>query len=261
LTKHRSCGGNAEISIDIEGHRHFPAVENRGEDFMFDTTPVQSPDWFRTKNFVFALIAAMMAYVLYHNERFLIDPTHPVWQHYESFKWWLLPHGLAGACALLLVPMQFSDRLRARFARLHRVTGRVYVTSALVLAPLGAYIQYLDEAVGAARSFTVATTIDAAILMTTTGVGFMFALKRMIPQHRQWMTRSYAVALVFVEVRVILGITGWDQPFDWAITETVVWSCLAFSVLAGDLANQWYELRSARLRPARAQAAQTVAAT
>ena len=31
----------------------------------------------------------MAAYVLYRNERFLIDPAHPVWQHYE-FKWWLL---------------------------------------------------------------------------------------------------------------------------------------------------------------------------
>jgi hypothetical protein len=28
-----------------------------------------------------------------------------------------------------------------------------------------------------------------------------FALKRMIPQHRQWMTRSYAAALTFFEIR------------------------------------------------------------
>jgi hypothetical protein len=227
---------------------------------MFGTILVQSHTRFRAKNFVFVIIAILMAYVLYHNEHFLIDPTNPVWQHYESFKWWLLPHGLAGACALLLVPMQFSDRLRARFTKLHRVIGRIYVTSALVLAPLGAYIQYLDEAAGARRSFTIASSIDAALLMITTGIGFIFALKRMIPQHRQWMTRSYAVALIFLEVRVILGVTGLDEPFDWAITETVVWSCLAFSVLAGDVANQWYELRSARPRPVRAQAAQVAIA-
>ena len=39
----------------------------------------------------------MVAYVLRHNEHFLIDPKDPVWQHYQLFKWWLLPHGLAGA--------------------------------------------------------------------------------------------------------------------------------------------------------------------
>jgi uncharacterized membrane protein len=228
---------------------------------MSDTMQVQASGWLRTKSLVFAVVAAMMAYVLYHNERFLLDSMHPVWQHYEPFKWWLLPHGLAGACALLLAPMQFSDRLRARFTKLHRVIGRIYVTSALVLAPLGAYIQYLDEAAGARRSFTIATAIDAALLMTTTGIAFIFALKRMIPQHRQWMTRSYAVALVFVEVRVVLGVTGLDEPFDWAITETAVWSCLALSVLMGDLANQWYELRSVRPRRARTQPARTVGAS
>src|SRR4249920_3228577 len=91
----------------------------------------------RAKYVVFAFIATMTAYVLYHNERFLIDPAHPIWQHYEPFKWWLLPHGIAGACALLLAPMQFSERLRSRFTTLHRVTGGIYATSALILAPLG----------------------------------------------------------------------------------------------------------------------------
>ena len=60
----------------------------------------------------------------------------------------------------------------------------------------------------------------------------------MIPQHRQWLTRSYAVALTFLEIRVILGITGLDQPPDPAIAEIVVWGCVAVSVLVGDLANQ-----------------------
>ena len=208
---------------------------------MFNVVSVQGSPWFRAKYFAFAIIAVMTAYVLYHNERFLLDPSHPVWQHYESFKWWLLPHALAGACALLLAPMQFSDRLRKRFTKLHRITGRTYVASTLILAPIGAYIQYLEEPLGVARSFTIATAIFAAILMITTGIGLIFALKRNIPQHRQWMTRSYAVALVFFEVRVILGVTGWDIPPNSVLTETVVWSCVAFSVLIGDLANQVYE--------------------
>ena len=68
----------------------------------------------RLKYLVFAAIAMMAAYVLYHNERFLLDQAHPIWKHYEPFKWWLLPHGLAGACALLLAPMQFAEGLRRR---------------------------------------------------------------------------------------------------------------------------------------------------
>jgi hypothetical protein len=228
---------------------------------MVDGSRVRPVDWLCTKFFVFAFIAGMALYVLYHNERFLIEPMHPAWQHYRSIGWLLLAHGVAGACALILVPMQFSDRLRARHTKLHRLVGRVYVTGALVLAPLGAYIQYLDEGlVGATRSFTIASIVDAVLLMITTGVGFFFGFKRMIPQHRQWTTRSYAVALVFFQVRLIMGVIGWDQPLDWAVLETVVWTCVAFSVLIGDIANQLYELRSMRSRPARVPIVRAVAA-
>lgn len=213
---------------------------------------------FQTKYLVFAIIAAMMAYVLWHNERALLDPAHPIWQHYEPLKWWLLPHGVAGALALILAPLQFSDRLRARFAKVHRVIGRIYVATVFILAPLGVYVQYLDEAQGAARSFTIATTVDAVLGLTTTGIALYFARKRMIPQHRQWMTRSYAVSLVFIEVRVIMGLTGLDRPFDWHVTEITVWACVALSLLIGDLANQWYELRTARPRLAAAPERQGV---
>jgi uncharacterized membrane protein len=216
---------------------------------MHSTSPTKS--WFRIKYFVFAMIATMATYVLLHNERFLVEPQNPAWQHYESIGWWLLAHGLAGACALILVPMQFSDRLRARFTRLHRVVGRIYVTAALVFAPLGAYIQFLNETlVAAPRSFTFAGTIDAVLIVTTTAIGFYFALKRMIPQHRQWMTRSYACALTFFEVRFIIGVAGWDIT-DNAITETVVWVCVALAVLVGDIANQIYELQSMQSRTTR----------
>lgn len=214
--------------------------------------------WFRAKHLVFGFITVMAAYVLYHNERFLIDWTHPVWQHYESFKWWLLPHGLTGAFALILAPLQFSDRLRQRFTKLHRIAGRVFVASVFAFAPLGAWIEVINGA--GPDSMIVLSVVDAALVMITAGIGFLFALKRMIPQHRQWMTRSYACALVFFEGRSIVGITGWDQPLDYAILEPVLWVCLAFAVLAGDIANQMYELQGLRPRSTRVVEARPMAA-
>ncbi len=200
----------------------------------------------RLKHVAFATIAAMMLYVLYHNERFLIDPNNPVWHHYAPFKWWLLPHGLAGACVLLLAPMQFINGLRQRYTRIHRTVGTIYVIGVFVLAPLGVWIQHLDEAQGAARSFTIETMIQSSVLMITTGLGCYFALTRQFTYHRQWMIRSYAVALAFLQARVILGLTGLDTPPDWHVIETVVWSCTAASLLVGDIANQLYERRSSR---------------
>lgn len=215
-----------------------------------EVMPTPSARSFRTKYLVFAAIAAMAGYVLYHNEQFLLDSSDPAWNHYEPFKWWLLPHGIAGACALLLAPLQFAESLRRRYTALHRTTGAIYVISVFILGPLGIYIQYLDEAQGAARSFTIETVIQSSTLMITAGIGCYFALKRQFTYHRQWMIRSYAVALTFLEIRVIVGVFGLDQPQDWHILETVVWSCTASSVLIGDIANQLYEGHLARLRSA-----------
>jgi len=91
----------------------------------------------RSKYVLFAFIGMMIAYVLWHNERFLVHRNDPIWEHYHPFRWWLLPHGLAGACAIFLGPLQFSDRLRARYTKLHRVIGRIYIFGAMVVAPLG----------------------------------------------------------------------------------------------------------------------------
>jgi uncharacterized membrane protein len=199
----------------------------------------------RPKYFVFAFIGLMIAYVLGHNERFLIDAKDPEWPHIQSFKWWLLPHGIMGACALLLGPMQFSDRLRKRFTKFHRVVGRFYVAGVFVAAPLGFYIQHFQERMGGTRSFSMAAALDAFLWMVTTAIAFGFILNGKVQQHRQWMTRSFAMALVFLEVRVILGVTGWEK-LGPAADETVVWVCVGMSLLFADIVLQWQELRRPR---------------
>jgi hypothetical protein len=68
---------------------------------------------FNTKYAVFSVIAIMTVYVLFHNERFLVEPENPVWQRYEPFKWWLLPHGIAGALVLLIAPLQLPNFIAA----------------------------------------------------------------------------------------------------------------------------------------------------
>jgi uncharacterized membrane protein len=216
--------------------------------------------WLRPKYILFAVIGVMAAYVLRHNEHFLIDAKDPEWPHIQPFKWWLLPHGLMGACALLLGPMQFSDRLRQRFTKFHRVVGRFYVAGVFVAAPLGFYIQYFSERTGSARSFSVAAAVDAILWLVTTAIAFAFILKGKVQQHRQWMTRSFAVAIVFLEVRVVLGVTGLEKVANGAFTETVVWTCVAFSLLFADVVLQWQELRRARPAPARAPTAAAVSA-
>jgi uncharacterized membrane protein len=208
-------------------------------------TSVKQSSKFRPEYLLFAVIGLMLAYVIPHDESFVVHPKDPIWQHYEPFKWWLLPHGIAGACALLLGPMQFSDRLRERFRKFHRLVGRIYVAGVFVAAPLGFYIQYFEERMGDPRSFSIAAAVDAALWMTTTAIAMFFILKEKVQEHRQWMARSFAVALVFLEGRVIGGVTGWEN-LDTKASETIVWVCLAFSILSADLVLQWQQPRPSR---------------
>lgn len=196
------------------------------------------------KYVVFSAIAVASVYVLYHNERFLVQADHPVWQHYAPFKWWLLPHGIFGAIVLLFAPFQFSNRLRQRFTRAHRIMGRLYVVSALALAPMGAYIQYFQERSGAPRSFTILAIVDAALLMGTTLIAGFFAFRRKIAAHRQWATRSYAVSLVFIFGRFFMGVTG-AETMGIEIVQAVIWSCLVMAVPIADVAIHWNEAKAA----------------
>jgi hypothetical protein len=202
------------------------------------------------KQVVFSLIAMASVYVLYHNERFLVEPSNPIWQHYAPFKWWLLVHGVFGAIVLLFAPFQFSDRLRQRFTRAHRVMGRMYVLGAFVLAPLGAYIQYFQERFGAPRSFTVLGFVDAFMLIGATALAGLFGYKRKIAAHRQWATRSYAISLVFIAARFILGVTGWET-LGVEILQATIWACLALAVVLADVSIHWREIRSALTVPVR----------
>jgi uncharacterized membrane protein len=201
--------------------------------------------WLRAKYLVFAFIALVLAYVLRHDESFLFNAQDPEWQHIHSFRWYLLPHGLAGACALLLAPMQFSDRLRRKFTMLHRVVGRIYVGGVLVAAPFGFYIQYFQERSGMPRSFSVAAAAQATTWIVTTLIALAFILQGKVEPHRRWMTRSFSIALVFLEVRLVLGVTGWENLGPSA-SETVVWSCNVFALLAADLVLQCQELLRSR---------------
>lgn len=209
----------------------------------------------KAKHVVFTLIALTTVYVLYHNERFLVDSDHPAWQRYESFKWWLLPHGIFGTIVLLVAPFQFSERMRQRFTKAHRVMGRLYVLGAFGLAPLGAYIQYYQERFGGPRSFTILGSVDAFMLIGATALAGLFAYKRKIALHRQWATRSYAIALVFIAARFVMGITGWEA-LGVEIVQAIIWSCLALSVPLADVAIHWKELRSTVAAPVKSSVSQ-----
>jgi uncharacterized membrane protein len=177
---------------------------------------------FRTKHIFFAVFGLLTLFVFYLYETPFLDSHSPVWQHVEPVKWLLLPHGVAGAVALLLAPFQFSARLRRRSPRLHRVMGRLYVAGAAVSAPLAVPVAVILGP----PSLVMAATIQSCGWLLTTAIAIYCVRAGDIRQHQEWMTRSYPFAMVFVVARVLLTVPAVRAMGEVGLV-SVVWSCIA----------------------------------
>jgi len=203
----------------------------------------------RAKTVLFALIGAMYAFVFVTTESFLWDKTSPEWAHIAPFQMWLLPHGLAAAFALLLGPFQFSERLRRKYLIVHKTFGYLYIAGCYIGAPLGLYIQWIEEKLGNfSHNFTIATALDAGIWIFATTMALIMIRTKRMQQHRQWMIRSFACALIFLEVRTILVFFQLPET----AAEAVVWACVAAAFPIADLVLQVDELLRQKSRAARA---------
>ena len=114
----------------------------------------------------------------------------------------------------------------------------------MILAPIGVYIQWFNERFGESRTFTAATVVDALLTMGTTAIAFGFILNGKLQQHREWMTRSYACAMVFIEVRFVGGLTGWDSTPQGL--EATVWGCVAMALFLAQIVIEVQKMRPAR---------------
>jgi hypothetical protein len=198
----------------------------------------------------FAAMAAATLLVIYVEERFLILPNDPEWNHIAPFKWLLLPHALAGATALITGPLQFSDRIRSSWPNIHRWTGRLYVGAiCFVAAPLGRYIGIHYEP----RAIHIEQYFQAILWWLTTAAAYVCVRNRAIPMHKIWMMRSYGFCLIFVLSRVPYAFTDMsDQQL-----ADVLWSLVVAALIVPDLVMNTRELsrNAARRREGRRVAA------
>jgi uncharacterized membrane protein len=193
----------------------------------------------RFKHFLFFVLGLMFLFVLWNNERFIVDHSHPAWAYFFPVRWWLLPHGLGGLTALLIGPFQFSSRFRQRHLRIHRIMGRFYLGAIAVSAPMGMYLTSIHNSL--IIRFYVLTLASAWLL--TAGIAFVCVRNGNIPLHRQWMARSYAVTSVFVTNRVFFAIPAIDRAMDrpggLVVHSGVEWSILVATLVLTELGLAW----------------------
>ncbi len=205
----------------------------------------------RFKYILFSALGAMFLFVLWHNERFIIDHSHPDWTYYFPVRWLLIPHGLAGLTALLIGPWQLSSRFRQKHVRVHRIMGGFYLGGITVAALMGMYI----STVHGTPPLRVFTYVIATTWLLCGWTAFASVMNGNYQQHRQWMVRSYAVTTIFVTARVVFALPIIHR-LGAAASAPVLWTLLVMTLILTELGLSWRGVFTSQpARGARVQAA------
>jgi hypothetical protein len=126
-----------------------------------------------------------------------LEMTKEALGKYFNLRWVLIAHITAGGGALVLGPLQFWDRFRVRYVKLHRWVGVMYLLAMFVSAT-GALVLSFTTAykVNWAYAFSLQVWVSVWIISTT--IAYWAALKKKFILHKEWMTRSYIVTLAFI---------------------------------------------------------------
>lgn len=137
-------------------------------------------------------------------------------------------HVLLAAVITLCGLIQLVPQIRARWPRVHRISGRLFLASALVLSLGGLALVWLRGTYLTVPG-ALAISLDGVLILTFGTLAWRTALARQFAAHRRWALRTFAVASGVWTMRVGymvwgmatggLGIAkGMSGPFDhfWA---------------------------------------------
>lgn len=132
------------------------------------------------------------------------NPAAALDEHFAVQRFLTLAHVIPAMLFMILGPLQFVKRLRAKYPVIHRWSGRVFLVASAIVGITGLRMA-LGKTVGGLDE-------KAAILLF--GTFFLLALANALRRamrgefalHREWMIRGYAIGLAVATIRPIMGI-------------------------------------------------------
>ena len=158
----------------------------------------------RLRGSLWALAAVMSAGLAVFSYRYLprLGPMAPDILHNLFARPWLDVHVAGAATALLLGPLQFLPKLRARRS-VHRWIGRIYLAGCLV-GGVGGLIMAFGSTAGPIATAGFGSL--AVIWIFANAQGWRLARARRFDAHRAWMIRSFALTFGAVTLRLYLPL-------------------------------------------------------
>ncbi|WP_166288074.1 DUF2306 domain-containing protein [Photorhabdus stackebrandtii] len=108
--------------------------------------------------------------------------------HYMSYI-----HLITGIVLYVLGPLQFVDRARRKWPKVHKWSGYCFFATVMMVGVTGILMGILFPVGG--TSETVSSIIFSLIMIFCVLRALSMILNRKIELHRQWMIRSYMISL------------------------------------------------------------------
>jgi uncharacterized membrane protein len=184
----------------------------------------------------FVIFFAVTAFVTYMKNAQIFDPASQMGRHFAPGFVFLVPHAIFAGLAMVMGAFQFSNRLRARYLRVHKTMGYIYVISVFIGAPMAIPLAARIDT----PSLVAASVAQSFGWIFCTAVALYCIRTGNIQQHRKWMIRGYPFAMIFTVARIVIPIPPILRSGFVGI-EIVVWTTI---VLAAFLPSFFLEWRS-----------------
>lgn len=186
------------------------------------------------------VLCVLVALISLSGQRGPIPITMPHLAHFVvDAKVALYGHIIFGPIAILLMPLQFMSKLRARRRGLHRMTGRIYVASVMIAAVSS--LAMLPSSLATPWALS-GFAVLAVLWMAFTLKAVMAARAGDIQTHQRWMIRSATLTFSAVTLRLIMAplmIAGWSVVETYNVTAWGAWVPILIFV-------EWFVLRKAK---------------
>ena len=189
----------------------------------------------------FFVLRYVFRYYLNYNQAAFTDAIRGA-ANYWAMRRWLLMHMTGGMLALLTGPWQFWTGFRSRYIRLHRWTGRLFL-SGVAIGSVGAFRMAFATTFGWA--FGAALVGLALAWVTTASMALYAILSGRIQIHKEWMVRTYVVTFAFVTFRLLNDFSPLlrlQPDNDRAIT--IGWACWVIPLLVAEVILELRRMRS-----------------
>ncbi|HEX7309221.1 DUF2306 domain-containing protein [Lentzea sp.] len=150
----------------------------------------------------------------------------------------LVIHAVPAGIALITGPWQFIPKLRVRYPRLHRVTGRVYLIS-VVAASLAAV--YSSAVTKSGFALQVAFFVLIVAWLFTAAKAYRTIRRGEVQLHRVWMIRNYTLTFAAVTLRLYqLPLIALMNSVTWLEYREVYTVSAWLSLLGNVLVSEYF---------------------